>query len=79
MVCHSSAAGFSLAAPYVDGSVQNTVGPMDVNINNYGSSKEHLVYYVLRDEFSGNFIFDVPAHVADSLPFFTLCLEAGQG
>ena len=34
--------------------------PFDVNMNNYGkSNKEHLVYYVLLDHFSGNFIFDL--------------------
>ncbi len=34
--------------------------PMTVDIGNfYRSKKEHLVYYVLRDVFSGNFIFAV--------------------
>lgn len=34
--------------------------PMEVAINNYWKSKqEHLVYYVLLDQFSGNFIFEI--------------------
>ncbi|MEW5920950.1 MAG: hypothetical protein AB1796_08410 [Bacillota bacterium] len=38
--------------------------PVDVHINNYANGKkEHLVYYVLRDRCSGNFIFDVATTV----------------
>lgn len=34
--------------------------PFDININNHSkSNKEHLVYYVMHDHFSGNFIFDI--------------------
>jgi tetratricopeptide (TPR) repeat protein len=34
--------------------------PMEVNINNYHKSrKEHLVYYILRDHFSGSFVLQI--------------------
>ncbi|MEW6173847.1 MAG: hypothetical protein AB1510_12435 [Bacillota bacterium] len=34
--------------------------PIEVNIGNYQrTKKEHLVYYILRDHFSGSFVFEV--------------------
>lgn len=34
--------------------------PFDINISNHSkSNREHLVYYVMHDHFSGNFIFDI--------------------
>ena len=42
--------------------------PMDVHMGNLqGLKKEHLVYYVLRDQFSGNFYFEV-ATTASFIP-----------
>jgi len=43
-----------------DGNVRYQEKPMDVNIKNcYKSRKEHLVYYILRDHFSGTFTFQI--------------------
>lgn len=43
-----------------DGYVKYQEKPLDVNIKNcHKSSKEHLVYYILRDHFSGTFTFRI--------------------
>jgi tetratricopeptide (TPR) repeat protein len=43
-----------------DGHVKYQKKPMDINIKNcHKSRKEHLVYYILRDHFSGTFAFRI--------------------
>lgn len=43
-----------------DGYVKYQKKALDVNIKNcYKSGKEHLVYYILRDHFSGTFTFRI--------------------
>lgn len=43
-----------------DGSIKYQKKPFEVNIKNYHKSKKnHLVYYILRDHFSGNFVFEI--------------------
>ena len=50
---------------------------MEVDLGNYRSSRrEHLVYYILNDLFSGNFIFGVATTKRCSLVGFSaLCLK----
>jgi len=43
-----------------DGNARYQSKPMDVNIKNFHkSNKDHLVYYILRDHFSGTFTFQI--------------------
>jgi hypothetical protein len=43
-----------------DGNAKYQEKPMEVNIKNYHKSRrEHLVYYILRDHFSGSFTFRI--------------------
>lgn len=66
-----------------DGYARYQNKPMDVNIRNcHKSNKEHLVYYIIRDHFSGTFTFRIastkrPIPLADFL-YYAWSEDAGE-